>query len=162
MEYIEPSYPVTLPTQSPTTPTTEDGGSGDSPSSEIVPDNIQPTSTTVTSQTDDSGKISTEVVPVTTNLLTPTVELITPTTTVTCNKLRGKFLPSSKYLIMFQYNLPPPRMNELYNLLKSIGEVDNNFDLNEMKPVFQGPIKGFYYNGLNKEAIMKVIQYSID
>jgi len=153
VEYIEPSYPITLPTQPPTTPTTDDAGSGGSPSTEVVPDMVQPTSTTdgiVTPQAEGSGEISTEVVPVTTNLPTPTVESTTPTTVVTCNKMRGKISPSSNCLIMFQYDLPPPRMNELYDLL-------SNFDSNKIKPIFRGAVKGFYYVGLNKEAIMKVI-----
>lgn len=151
MEYIEPSYPVTLPTQSPTAPATEAMGSGDSSSSEVVPDIIQPSTTTggiVTSQIDSSVG----VIPETTNQPIPTAV----PTTVTCNKLHGDLLPVNNYLVMFQYNLPELRIKELYDLLKCIKEVDDKFDTSEMKPIFRGPVKGFYYNGLNREAIMKV------
>ena len=156
MEYIEPSYRVTLPTQPPTTPTTEEIGSGASPGTETVPDNIQPTTTTTgeaeTSQVDGSGEI-TEVVPVTT---THSTDVPTVPTTMTCTKLRGDLLTVNDYLIMFQHDLPPPRMNELYDLLKCIKKVDENFDQSKMKVIFRGPVKGFYYSGLNREAIMKV------
>ena len=153
MEYIEPSYPVTLPTQPPTTPATEELGSGGSPGTEIVPENIQPTTTTTTggaetSQIESSGEMTMEVGPVTTNQ--------PATTTTTCSKLRGDLLPVNNYLIMFQHDLPAPRMNEVYDLLDSVKEVDDNFDPTKMKVIFRGPVKGFYYNGLNKEAIMKV------
>ena len=155
MEYIEPSYPVTLPTQSPTAPATEVTGSGDSPDIEVVPHNIQPTTTTggvVTSQTDSSVKVT----PVTTNQPMPTTVDQTVPTIVTCRKLRGDLLPINNYLVMFQHDLPSLRMNELYDLLNCIKKVDDNFDTNKMKPIFRGPVKGFYYNGLNREAIMKV------
>ena len=157
MEYIEPSYPVTLPTQSPTAPAIVDAGSGsgDSNGIEVVPENIQPTTTTieaVTSQADSSVKVT----PVTTNQPMPTTVDPTVPTTVTCSKLRGDLLSVNNYLVMFQHDLPSPRMNELYALLKSIKEVDLSFDMNEMKPIFRGPVKGFYYNGLRREAIMMV------
>ena len=155
MDYIEPVGRVTLPTQPPTTPT-EEIGSGASPGTEVVPENVQPTTTTTggaeTSQVDGSGDM-TEVVPVATSY--PTVDPTAPTT-VTCTKLRGDLLPVNDYLIMFQHDLPAPRMNELYNLLESIKKVDENFDNSKMKVIFRGPVKGFYYNGLNREAIMKV------
>ena len=155
MEYIEPSYPITIPTQSPTAPATEAIGSGDSPSNGVVPDIIQPSTTTggvVTSQTDSSV----EVTSVTTNQPTPTVVAEDVPTTVTCSKLRGDLLPVNNYLVMFQHDIPAPRMKDLSDLLKCIKEVDDNFNMNEMKPIFRGPVKGFYYNGLNREAIMKV------
>lgn len=145
VEYIEPSYPVTLPTQ-PSTPTTiDDAGSGDSSGTEIVPDNIQPTTTTngaTASQTDSSGK--------------STIEVTTTPTTITCSKLRGELLPVNNYLIMFQRDLPHPRINELYDLLKSVKEADEQFDLNKMKVISRGAVKGFYYDGLNKETVMMV------
>lgn len=157
MEYVEPSYRVTLPTQPPTTPTTEETGSGASPGTEVVPENVQPTTTTITggvetSQVDGSGDM-TEVVPATTS--NPAVNP-TSITTVTCTKLRGDLLPVNDYLVMFQHDLPAPRMNELYNLLESLKKVDENFDNSKMKVIFRGPVKGFYYNGLNREAIMMV------
>ena len=152
MEYIEPSYPVTLPTRSPPTESaTEAIGSGDSSVSEVIPDIIQPTTITggvITSQIDSSV----EVIPQTTNQPMAT----SVPTTVTCNKLRGDLLPVNNYLVMFQHDLPAPRMNDLYDLLRCIKEVDDKFNMNEMKPIFRGPVKGFYYNGLNREAIMKV------
>ena len=151
MEYIEPSYVITLPTQPPTVPITEAIGSGESPGTEVFPVSIQPTATTggsVTSHIYSSVKIA----PVATNQVVPT----TAPTKVRCSKLRGDLLPVNNYLVMFQPHLPQLRLHELLRLLRSITEVDENFDMKRMKPTFRGPAKGFYYNGLNREAIMKV------
>lgn len=121
---------MTLPTQPSTTPPTEEIGSG---GSEIIPDNIQPTTTTTTDGTGTQ-----------------------PTVTPACSKLRGDLLPVNNYLIMFQPNLPPAKMNDLHDLLDIVKEVDKTFDIKKIRVIFQGPVKGFYYDGLNKEAILKV------
>lgn len=157
VEYIEPVYPVTLPTTPPTS-TTNDSGSGGSPETEIVSTHIQPTSTIVsdaTSQVDSVGKVTVDVASETTIQPTPTLN---PTSTpeVTCRKLHGELLSVNNYRVMFEYDLPAPRVNDLYHLLESVKEVDKNFDLNKMKPFFKGPVKGFDYYGLNKNAIMMV------
>lgn len=134
VEYIEPAYPVTLPTQPSTTPPTEEIGSG---GSEIVPDNIQPTTTT----TDGTGT--------------------QPTVAPACSKLRGDLLPVNNYLIMFQPNLPPAKLNDLHDLLDIVKGVDKTFDIKKIRVIFQGPVKGFYYNGLSKEATVKFCESDI-
>ena len=151
MEYIEPSYNVTIATKPTIAPITEDTGSGESAGTEVVPENILPSTTTggsVTSQIYSSVKIA----PVTTSQLVAT----TTPTTVTCSKLHGNLQPVNNYLIMFQPYLPLARQNELHILVGSIRKVDESFDSKKIKPIFRGPARGFYYNGLNREAIMMV------
>ena len=176
MDYIEPSYAITLPTTQPTTatpstPVTEDDGSG-SPSTDgsvtpITTDSTsQPVSTvrvgtTVTDGTTEEYGSGTTITPVTTDPPTTTTTTAPVTTDVTppvkCGKMRGgALLKTNDYLIMFQYNIPAPRMNELYELLTSIQALDNTFKLNKMKTIFKGPVKGFYYDGLGELAVTMV------
>ncbi|XP_065911090.1 uncharacterized protein [Dysidea avara] len=175
VDYIEPSYAITLPTTQPTTatpstPVTDDGSgspSTDGSTTVVTPITTDSTSqpvstvrvgTTVTDGTTEEYGSGTTITPVTTDPPTTTTTTAPVTTDVTppvkCGKMRGgALLKTNDYLIMFQYNIPAPRMNELYELLTSIQALDNTFKLNKMKTIFKGPIKGFYYDGLGELAV---------
>lgn len=163
MEYIEPSYPITLPTE-PTTATAT------TPSTYVTEeDDDDATTQPIGTTTDDgdhyssgdyysSGDHETGITPQTTGT-TPTMptttEVVSPSEQ--CDKIRGGVLAKfNDYFVMFQYDIPPPRMNDLYNLLKLIESLDKSFSMLKMTPFFKGPEKGFYYNQLGKQAVMKV------
>ena len=163
VDYIEPSYVITLPTTQPTTvtsriPVTEDDGSG----TPVTTDNgvIIP----ITTGGITKPKTTTTVTPVTTDPPTTTTTTTTsaPVTTdvtppVKCNKMRGgSLLKTNDYLVMFQYELPEIRVEEIYILLKSIQTLDSTFSWSKIKEFFDIKIKGFYYDGLSELAAMMV------
>lgn len=160
--YIEPNYPVTIQPTDPdktTTATTDENGSGGPTTITVVPDGSSPSTKTVTTdaRVDDLGSglgSGATVYPSTTD--PPTT---IPPIATTCTKLRGgELLPSNNYLIMFYYieNSLGNARESLYNLIDSIKKVDPNFDMSKVKPFDKGNRRGFYYDGLSKQAVMKV------
>ena len=104
----------------------------------------------------------TTVTTVTTNPPTTATTTAPVTPSVKCGKMRGgALLKLNDYLIMFQYDIPPPQMNKLYALLKLIQTLDSTFHEDKMRVIFRGPIKGFYYDGLGELAVMKVSAFQL-
>ena len=142
VDYLEPNMPISpppTPVDEPDPDTTEgpttDGGSGSSkivvPTSSIVMPDIEE---------DSSGSGMDVVLP-------------------TCTKLYGELLPFNNYLVMFNHNSLDVNMQNLYELMRKVKKVDPKFDTTKIKPLVQGSKRGFYYNGLSKDAVMKVRIY---
>jgi len=105
---------------------------------------------------------TTQPTTVTTNPPTTATTNAPVTPSVKCGKMRGgALLKLNDYLIMFQYDIPPPQMNKLYTLLNLIQTLDSTFHLDKMRVIFRGPIKGFYYDGLGELAVMKVSAFEL-
>lgn len=127
VDHIEPNYPPPVTTDD-STPTE---------------------TTTTTTTTDDSNSTGSPVV------LKLTSEA--PSTNTTCTKLRGgDLLLVNNYLIMLQSNSLALNNDSLYALMNDVKDVDSNFNISEIKPVEHGLMKGFYYHGLSKDAVMMV------
>jgi len=147
VDYIEPSYIVTVSTTPPAT--IED----DSPVTTVVTPITTDSSSVGTATTTDSIAEDGSGATVTPEITNPP----TVTPPVKCGKIRGgALLKHNNYLIMFRYDIPAPQMNRLYALLKLLQTLDSTFHMDKMKNIFDGPVKGFYYDGLGELAVMKV------
>lgn len=136
VEYVEAKYTHTTPIVSSGEP---DDGSG----------SVTSTSTPVMPIIDDDDSSGSGMNPV------------SPAPS-TCSKLRGELLPVNNYLIKFVYNsVGLNNMDGVYKLMESVKKADPSFDTHKIKPLVKGSKKGFYYNGLSKDAVMKFCESNL-
>ena len=78
----------------------------------------------------------------------------------TCTKLLcGELLPVNNYLVMINFTFLKCNIDSAHKLEEDVKMIDLNFDTSKIRPIVQGSKRGFYYNGLSKDAVMKVRIY---
>lgn len=146
VDYLEPNRQITISpvvTDEPD-PATTDGPATDSGSGSSV--TVTPTSSIVMPDVEDDSSSGSGMITVVPATAAPS----------TCSKLRGELLPVNNYLVMLNYNSLNLNMDKAYELMENVKKVDPNFDTSKIKPLVQGSKRGFYYNGLSKDVVMKV------